>query len=360
MTHENSMKVLWITHVPAPYRLPIFNELSEQVNLEVMYLQSNSKHRGWTLSEDSGYKAGGFPVIKLFWENYRFLIPRPEASQYLKKFDCIVVGGWDSPVFLYSLWFGNKNKIKTYLFHESTLGSRRFNRGPVSWVRNWAFRAAEKIIVPGIEARDSVAFSVPGLSQPIVAFNPIDVSFFTRFKNEAGSSNGHKYLYVGRFIRLKNVDGLIRAFSRIANSGDTLTIAGFGEEEENLKKLATQLAPSQINFIGKVEYKDLPALYLTHHTQILPSKEREVWGMVTAEALSMGLHAVVSDQCGILASVADFPGVFGFSPLTQENLEKALVASRSNWRGPLDPKKIQESASPATFVKTLRESAVFD
>lgn len=352
-------RVAWITHVPAPYRLPIFEELCLNYDLEVIYLTSHSTYREWTTPDFVGYKVSEFPSVKIPGGSFRLFFPKRSARKLIEGFEVIVVGGWDTPVFLYALWVAQRLGKLPVLFYESTLGSRRFRRGPVSWVRNWAFARANRIIVPGQEAKESVMSSVNLSASPVIAFNPIDVDYFDRSTViDKSPGEGHKYLYVGRFIDLKNVDQLIRAFAKVAREDDTLTIAGYGPNEKDLRSLSAEIAGGRVIFVGRKDFKDLPKLYAEHHTQVLPSKEREVWGMVVVEALCMGLSSVVSSECGILASIKDVPGVYGFDPSNQRSLEEALVAAREEWKGPLDSSQIRSLASPKNFVQTLRDAKV--
>jgi glycosyltransferase involved in cell wall biosynthesis len=88
-----------------------------------------------------------------------------------------------------------------------------------------------------------------------------------------------------------------------------------------------------VNFTGHLEGRELVAAYAAATTLVLPSA-KEVWGLVVNEALSAGLHAVVSDACGIVPSIDGLPGVFR-TPPQQAGLRLAMTASRRAWRGPL-------------------------
>ena len=346
-------KLIWVTNVPSPYRLPIFEELAKTYDLDVFYLQANDVDRGWVIDRTSSYRSFQLPVwrIRIFGRKTEVL--RGSARDTLKKYDCIVVGGWDSIAYLQLIRWASKNS-KLHLFYESTLSSHRFKKGPIAWLRKKALSSASEVITPGIESTEAVKIATQGKTIVRQSFNPIDVEFFKPTQENKNSAQGHKFLYVGRFIPLKNIDALILAFDKIASEQDTLTIVGYGDEIDNLKSLAAKVKNhKQIFFEPKVEYSNLPALYSRHHTQVLPSKEKEVWGMVVAEALSMGLHSVVSSQCGILASLSEVPGVFGFDPALEGDLQAALMSSKKQWAGTLAGSEIRSLANPTKFVRGI-------
>ena len=72
-----------------------------------------------------------------------------------------------------------------------------------------------------------------------------------------------------------------------------LYLAGFGEQEDDLKALSKE----NIHFLGAVNNKELPAIYQKMDVFVLPSKS-EPWGLVIEEALNNGLPVIVSDRVG--------------------------------------------------------------
>lgn len=346
-------KLVWVTEVPSPYRLPIFEELAKIYDLDVCYLKANDIQRGWAIEQTHSYRAFQLPVWRIQMFGRQTEVLRVSARNILEKYDCIVIGGWDSVAYLQLINWTSRNS-KLHLFYESTLSSHRFKNGPIAWLREKALSSANEVITPGIQSTEAVEIATQGKTIVRQSFNPIDVAFFKPTQENNNSGQGHRFLYVGRFIPLKNVDALIFAFDKIASEQDTLTIVGYGDELDNLKSAASRTKHSrQIFFESKVEYLDLPDLYSRHDTQVLPSKEKEVWGMVVAEALSMGLHTVVSTQCGILASLSEVPGVFGFDPALDGDLEAALLASKTKWSGTLSGSELRFLANPAKFVREI-------
>ncbi|MEI6536076.1 MAG: glycosyltransferase, partial [Verrucomicrobiaceae bacterium] len=66
---------------------------------------------------------------------------------------------------------------------------------------------------------------------------------------------------------------------------------------------------------------------------------REVWGMVTNEALAAGLHVVVSDVCGVVRNIKHMNGVFVVSN-DLNGLSNGMRKSKETWNGPISQPEI--------------------
>lgn len=109
-----------------------------------------------------------------------------------------------------------------------------------------------------------------------------------------------KFGAIGRFHAQKGFDSLIRAFLDAETNGSTLTLAGYGEQEEHLKNLAAE-EPS-ITFVGKVN--DPASFYQQVDVVIIPSRW-EAYGLVATEAMAAGKLVVASDVDGLPEQVSN-------------------------------------------------------
>jgi len=102
------------------------------------------------------------------------------------------------------------------------------------------------------------------------------------------------FLFVGRYVKEKGVDTLVRAYRRYRAEVDTpwpLVCVGAGE----LQPLLT----GQEGIINKgfIQPDRLPALMCEASVFVLPSQQ-EPWGVVLQEAAASGLPLICSDACG--------------------------------------------------------------
>lgn len=133
-----------------------------------------------------------------------------------------------------------------------------------------------------------------------VVYNGVDLKKYYR----AGKSSTPLIIYLGRLKAYKRVDVLIRAFSEVnARVPEArLTIAGSGEEQESLQKLAGELRLKNVWFLGKVSEADKISLLQKCWVMVHPSLI-EGWGITTIEANACGTPVVASDVSGLRDSV---------------------------------------------------------
>ncbi len=153
------------------------------------------------------------------------------------------------------------------------------------------------------------------------------------------------FLAVGRLVPYKRFDLLIR----IANALQLpLTIAGRGQDEQRLQKLA---GPT-VTFRGFVPDADLPALYAEARALLFPQHEDA--GIVPLEAQACGTPVIALGVGGALDSVKDgVTGIF-FRKQDEESLADAI---RRFSAMTFDPDVIREHArqfSATRFRERIR------
>ena len=327
-----------VTNLPAPYRTPVWEALSQRCALTVFLLAADAPNRGWSIPDDSGIFRR-LRTTSISWGETQVFGIRGQLPPEIRSSDAVILGSWESPAYWQLRWACHRERIPVVVFAESTLRSQRFSRGPVAWARGAFFRSADSVVAVGPASRDAVlAMGVPA-ARIHMSFNAVDVSRFNQGAAESRtwSDDGHRFLYVGQLIPRKNVASLVRAFHLVAESHDTLTVAGTGPLRDDLVKMAHQLGcQDSVSFIGHVQNDELPGLYGAHDTLVLPSTQ-EVWGLVVNEALASGLHVVVSRAAGVVESVNQMSGVTVVGQ-DVESIAEGLVTSRKQWTGPVvDP-----------------------
>ena len=350
--HGSKYRLAWITNLPAPYRLAIFNELAAMgIDLDVFYVSLDKDKREWVIEKSTLYSSAPLELNRLSLGKLQVEFSLRPITRLLRGYDALVVGGWDSIFYLQALKKARKLDLPTALFYESTLETHRFSRGPISWLRTWAFRNAQKVITPGKSATKSVLKYLP-TANVIEVFNTVDNQHFSLDPSVVNlDSRGHKYLFVGQLIERKNIYAIIDSFALAAGPDDSLTIAGYGSLAHSLKHYVEKHdLGSQVFFVGRVRYEKLPRLYMEHHTLVLASTN-EVWGLVGNEALAMGLQFIVSENCGIAENIREMAGVFIYKNDDKKNLTAAMLKAKSTWSGPIAKPVIRDLATPKLFAE---------
>jgi len=111
-------------------------------------------------------------------------------------------------------------------------------------------------------------------------------------------------LYVGRLVKQKGVDYLLKAFARYSkeNNDVVLVIVGNGECQNKMELLSKDLKiDNSVYFIGHVEYDNLPAYYLLCNVCVIPSityKIADAWAFVVNEAMYFGKPVIATEAVG--------------------------------------------------------------
>jgi glycosyltransferase involved in cell wall biosynthesis len=348
-------KIVWLTNLPAPYRFSIWDRVSEKHELEVIFTHAEINSRNWTVS---GRPLWAFKYLSK--RVYKFgetdVIINPLGSwRVTNGAQVVVVGGWENIFYISALLISKIRKIRIVQFYESIQESRRFDNLFVNWIRFKVINLADYIITPGVGA--TKALLAMGISQRkiIQEFNVVDVDFFSSAikLQQKSSLVGHNYLFVGRLIALKNVASLIRAFKLCKRSQDTLNIVGSGVLMEELSTIVEELnLRESVNFLGHLDKGQLLEIYGRSNTLVLPSSN-EVWGLVVNEALSAGLHVVVSGACGVSSSVNELKGVY-ICDTSVKSIAEMMTRSREDYVGPVARPEIL-SYKPQNFADKLME-----
>ena len=129
--------------------------------------------------------------------------------------------------------------------------------------------------------------------------NGVDFDMLSKYKwHEPVEAN---ILYAGRLEKHKNIDKIIRAFERLRRYDPDLglTIVGRGSVRNELAGLARSLGvEAEIKWIDGASRDQLYQLYSTSSVVVLPS-DLECFGLVAAEAISIGVPTIVTDSSAL-------------------------------------------------------------
>ena len=184
------------------------------------------------------------------------------------------------------------------------------------------YRFADKIIAvsEGVKADLVEEFNVLPRNVNVI-YNPIDLKRISELCNDPVEHIFFRegtpvILSVGRLVRQKGFDILLRAFSRVVGEMDArLMILGEGPERESLVRLAKELAITEkVSLLG---FQNNPYKFVSKgHVFVLPSRY-EGFPMVILEAMACNTPVVSTDcksgpreiledgKCGLLVSPED-------------------------------------------------------
>ena len=301
-------KILFIANKAPQYRIPLFNELAKRLNIKFVFTHEDKKIKelkaDYELVKGVGYKKYKihFSLINILRKEKPskvvMLPPDPLqlidnifVSEYLKKKKIpffIVVGRWkykEKPL---------KQKI-TELFHKKILKNAECCLAYGSKSKDWLLEQGVK------EKNIEIIYNI----------NPhIYENFDEKKKKLLEFKNTKVILYVGRLLKIKGVDYLIKAFSELKDKSVVLVLVGGGDfynlgaksEEKELKDLIKKLRiEKRVVFTGHLLPEKTKKYYKSADIFICPSityKQGEAWGHVVEEAMSFGLPVIATDAVG--------------------------------------------------------------
>jgi 1,2-diacylglycerol 3-alpha-glucosyltransferase len=295
----------------------------------------------WIVPENSGSQITLFPnramekvptwiAVRRAWQSLNGINP-----------DALAICGYDSPVMLAALAWGNRKKKIAILMSESKADDQ-----PRRCWKEYLKRRLVKRYDAGLVGGSPQIEYASSLGMPSARiFGGYDVVDNDAFAQGAAAVRKKEmqwrqklhlpkpfFLTVSRFIEKKNLFRLIAAYKqyRVAsdyNSWD-LVICGSGPLEKPLKDAAADLPA--IHFPGFQQHDELKAFYGLAGVGILASSHFEQWGLVVNEAMAAGLPVLVSRACGCARDLVQ-EGVNGFSfdPYDVAGLAE-LMAKMSN------------------------------
>lgn len=181
------------------------------------------------------------------------------------------------------------------------------------------YRVADKIICVSQSVKNRLVKTGEISSRKgKVIYNPVSVPK----KHEIERSEKFNILYVGRLEKVKNVESLVRALSKLKNGDLQLTIVGDGRERQNLETLVTELKLSKkVIFEG---FQSDPGTYLsTADLYVLPSYS-EGFGIAAVEAMFLKVPVLATNVGGVPEFVTHGENGWLFDPNSIEDLVEKL------------------------------------
>ena len=302
---------------PIQYLVPLFQALSESETISTEIWCNNDfgnkpffdpdfkKIIKWDIEVVEGYTQRLLKNISLRPSTNFFGQINPGVISLLlsaNRPNVLMVWGWNSASHLMAILIARIMGVKLYLRAETTLDYETslpfLKRVIKKIVLKLFFKMFDGFLYLGDQ--NLQFFNYMGISREKLHFMPYCTNRFSKSASSRKLKKIRKFLFVGKLIPKKNPDVVIEAFKRLClkhpRMSLELTIVGDGEMRHRITKICD--GDKALNFYGFANQSELGDIYQAHDTIILPSDERETWGLVINEALNNGLAAIVSDRVG--------------------------------------------------------------
>ncbi len=309
-------RILHITNLPTPYRLPLYRAMGELLRergdeLHLFFLGYSRSVREWRIGPSDlagiSYTAG---------MNGRPLRGAIAAIRRLRPRSVILSWSMDH-VALALLLYCRLRGIPCHVVSGETPRSAAGNPWPLlrRIFRQPFFRLASGFITYGVRSTRYLLDAGVPPGRITTGVNVPDTSYFSgrvaalraagdagrqrdRYRNAAGEPFSCHLLFVGYFLPEKGILQMLRALHLLRREDILLHIVGSGEQEGAVREEIRALGLERcVVMHGYRQQTELPLYYALADILLFPSLE-EVFGLVMAEGAAAGLPVVASENAG--------------------------------------------------------------
>jgi 1,2-diacylglycerol 3-alpha-glucosyltransferase len=315
-------RLVIISEIIAPYRIPVFNALAarEDVDSSILFLsETDPGLRQWRVyKDDIRFRYQVLPSWRCRIADYNVLLNR-DVARTLDRLnpEVVVCGGYNYVASWQALRWAKRRGIPFLLWSESNARDIRSQSAPVELLKKRFIASCAGFVVSGKSSREYLK-QLGVHERPIFdAPNAVDVSFFSEAAGRARRNDAEirrlrnlperYFLYVGRLVPQKGVFELLEAYAKLGSEirkATGLVFVGDGVARQGLEEKASQIGPGRVVFSGFVHRDELAEFYGLAEALILPTYT-DTWGLVVNEAMACGLPVLVSSAAGCVEDLLD-------------------------------------------------------
>jgi len=298
------MKVLFLTNIPAPYRVDFFNELGKLCELTVLFERRSAtdRNKGWISDEAINFEPVFLEGINV-GQDGSFC---PSILRWLKKdqFCLFIIGGYSTPTGMLAIEYLRLHRIPFLLNIDG--GFIKKDKPILAAIKKHFISSAAWWLSSGNETNRYLEHYGAKIDRvfvyPFSSIRAADLysdmaneSEKTFLRQKLGITGDRVVISVGQFIHRKGFDILIRAWKYIGDNA-TLLIVGEGTDEVKLLKQISEDGLTNVQLIGFKKKKELREYYRAADLFVLPTRE-DIWGLVVNEAMACGLPVITTNKC---------------------------------------------------------------
>ena len=317
-----SLKLVILTEIIAPYRIPVFNALAdiEGIDLHVIFLAETDPFvREWLVyKEEIEFSYEVLASYRRRWRNRNILLNRGMYAALRKASpDIILCGGYNYLASWQALLWAGRNQVPFLLWAESNAKDFRRKTWVVESLKTRFFSKCDAFVVPGKASLQYLKSFGVATEKIFTAPNAVDNGFFSQMSANVCNNSakwrkdfdlpGRFFLFVGRIVPEKGVFDLLNAYRRLdpeLRREFGLIFVGDGVARPELSRLAADLTPGCVKFPGFVQRENLAAYYALAEALVFPT-HAEVWGLVVNEGMACGLPIVCTEVTGCAADLVE-------------------------------------------------------
>ena len=315
-----SSKICWILTHPIQYQTPLLQEIAKikNINFEVIYFyeflnksffdKDFNRNINWDINLTNKYKFFFLLNKNFLFLNVFIIFFKIFFLFKKKKYDFIIIQGWNDINYIISLFIGKYFGSKVILRSEGN-SQKKINKLKFFFKNFFLKLIFSKInYFAAIGSLNKKFYLKNGVKKNKIFMMPycVDNNFFRKIdakymyflkKKYAIKKQDKIILFAGKLIPRKSPITLLKAFSLLKKKNVHLIFVGDGILKTSLHEIVLQKKIKRVYFFGFLGQKKLSTIYNMSDIFVLVSKE-ETWGLVVNEALAGSCAVIVSKQVG--------------------------------------------------------------
>lgn len=286
-------KVLYVSNIEVPYRSEFFNQLSEKVDLTVLYERKKSSNRDekWTGSVKAKYQVLYLNGIKI--KNEYTIDLKILKYVFSKKYDKVIIGCYNSLSQLLSILLMRMFRKKYIL----NLDGEYFLDGNdiKQRIKRFLIKGADAYLIAGEKSCENLSKFVPKNKIYPYYFSSLTQKEIDENSKRMNKNENNKILVIGQYFDYKGLDIALECAK--LNQDYEYIFIGSGNRSDILKEKVTSMSLNNVQIIPFLQKEELYLEYRKCKLVLLPSRQ-ECWGLVINEAASFGCPIVSTYGCG--------------------------------------------------------------
>lgn len=295
--------ILFITNIPAPYRIDFYNELGKKCNLTVIFEAKRASGITFNWKEDtiSRFKAiflkeGEIQEKKIDWS----------ILQYIRtlEYDAIFITNYSYLTEMIALL---SIKLRNILYYYEVDGAMvKKDEGIFrKTFKSFFIKGAQAYISPSQVTDEYIRFyggknvrihryPFSSLFKNDIIKNQLSEQDKVEIRKKLFIKESHVVLAVGQFIYRKGFDLLLKAAYTMDKSIGIYIVGGKPTAEYIQMQKKYNL--TQVHFVGFKTKEELAEYFNAADLFVHPTRE-DIWGLVINEAMAHGLPIVTTNKC---------------------------------------------------------------
>lgn len=335
-------KVLLVTNIPTPYRIPLLNELHEQLGilgleLKVVFGAFGYARRRWEV--DMSECKFEYVVLQDRGINYAdperisFTYPRLYRLTLNENPSVIISNGFS--IATTKLWVRSFYKRTPYMIWSGAInGEARRGFFLRKLQRKAVISRAIGFIAYGTRAKQYLTSMGAPDDRVTVAINTVNTRFYARvselFRQKLTYRNKKRHLlYVGHLSLRKNVVKVLAVTKALSKQRHDLKLDIVGDGEDRgrlLRYIEDEDLRDVVRIHGFKQSCDV-ARFLARSDCFLFQTDFDIWGLALVEAMAGGVPSIASVHAGATQDLIE-DGATGFA---MDFSETEKVADKVNW-----------------------------